>query len=319
MIMQVFFTLLTLALVIFNPQMDCGCFGEAIHLTHMETFIKNLVLCALLAAAYIPFRELGITKKRKYVSFAIVTVSVVSFSIYSHLYIPLVDFTEFRQAAVLQAGSAFHTAEEDRYEAVFIYAKDGQEKSFDLLHLPDSTWEYVRTETTLKEEFRNTGVNLSFSNEDGEYMDRMAAEGDVMVISVYRPEGKAGRWEKTASFISKAAQAGYTPLLLVSSTPDDIEEILKDVDKSAADIIRNNLYYSDYKTLLTLNRSNGGAVWFSDGYLIRKWARRALPDTATMSADINGDVTEAIIEKSTKGSLAFQGFLLYVFAVMLLL
>ena len=37
MAFQGFFTLLTLALVIFNPQMDCGCFGEAIHLTHMQT------------------------------------------------------------------------------------------------------------------------------------------------------------------------------------------------------------------------------------------------------------------------------------------
>ena len=34
MALQGFFTFLTLALVIFNPEMDCGCFGEAIHMTH---------------------------------------------------------------------------------------------------------------------------------------------------------------------------------------------------------------------------------------------------------------------------------------------
>ena len=56
MAIQAFFTILTLALVVFNPQMDCGCFGEAIHLTHKQTFIKNLVLCVLLAAAFIPMR-----------------------------------------------------------------------------------------------------------------------------------------------------------------------------------------------------------------------------------------------------------------------
>jgi hypothetical protein len=37
-----------------------------------------------------------------------------------------------------------------------------------------------------------------------------------------------------------------------------------------------------------------------------------------MRTDINTDVTEAVIE-NTQGGLAFQGFLLYVFAVMLLL
>ena len=57
----------------------------------------------------------------------------------------------------------------------------------------------------------------------------------------------------------------------------------------------------------------------SYGYLIRKWARRALPDEAQMKEDLSSDVTEATIGKSTRGSLAFQGFLLYVFAVMLLL
>ena len=36
--LQIFFTVLTLFLVIFNPEMDCGCFGEAIHLTHTQTF-----------------------------------------------------------------------------------------------------------------------------------------------------------------------------------------------------------------------------------------------------------------------------------------
>lgn len=319
MTLQAFFTLLTLALVIFNPQMDCGCFGEAIHLTHMETFIKNIILCILLATAFIPMKELGRPKKRKYAAFGVVAASVIAFSIYSLLYIPLVDFTEFRQTVSLQAGSAFQTAEEDRYEAVFVYEKDGKTQTFDLQHLPDTTWTYVSTETRLKEEYRDNGVTLSFYNANGEYMDNLAADGNVMVISLYKPDLKAARWKETADFMMAASEAGFTPLLLAAATPESMEEFLKDADSASRATIEDYLYFSDYKTLLTLNRSNGGAVWFSDGYLIRKWARRALPDEDQMRADINGDVTEAIIEKSTKGSLAFQGFLLYVFAVMLLL
>ena len=46
--MQITFTLVSLALVIWNPQMHCGCFGEAIHLTHWQTFIKNIVLMGML-------------------------------------------------------------------------------------------------------------------------------------------------------------------------------------------------------------------------------------------------------------------------------
>ena len=318
-ILQGFFTLLTLLLVIFNPEMDCGCFGEAIHLTHGETFIKNLVLCGLMAAAFIPMKDMGQPLKKKYVSFSIVTVSVLAFCLYSLMYIPLIDFTEYRQTALLQTADSFPTSEEDRYEAVFIYEKDGEKKTFDLQHLPDSTWTFVSTETVLKEEYQDNGINLSFRNAEGEYSDQLAAEGNVMVISLYDPEIKAGRWKETAEFIRNASKAGYTPLLLTASTPGEMAGFLQNADGASRNIIENSLYFSDYKTLLTLNRSNGGAVWFSDGYLIRKWARRALPDEAQMKADLDSDVTEAIIEKSTRGSLAFQGFLLYVFAVMLLL
>lgn len=317
--LQGFFTFLTLALVIFNPEMDCGCFGEAIHMTHGQTFVKNLILCALLAAAFIPTKDLGETLKKKYVSFAIVTVSVIAFCIYSLLYIPLIDFTEFRHTALLQAADTFQTTDEDRYEAIFVYEKDGVTKSFDLQHLPDSTWTFVSTETVLKEEFQDNGINLSFYNSDGEYADHLAAEGNVMVISLYDPQCKTSRWKETADFIQDAAKAGYTPVLLAASTPEDMSDLLQNAGEPSRTIIESCLYFSDYKTLLTLNRSNGGAVWFSDGYLIRKWARRALPDEAQMKEDLSSDVTEATIGKSTRGSLAFQGFLLYVFAVMLLL
>ena len=319
MALQGVFTLLTLALVIFNPEMDCGCFGEAIHLTHLETFIKNIILCVLLAAASFPLNNIGEPLKKKYVSFGLVSVSVVLFSIYSLLYIPIIDFTEFRQTAQLQAAYAYADIEGEQYEAVFIYEKDGQQESFDLEHLPDSTWNFVRTETVLREDFEDNSINLSFYDDEGEYMDRLAAVGNVMVISVYDPDWKKSRWEETAQFISRATAAGYTPIVLTASTDEDLDILLGEIDEESRDIIENCLFDSDYKTLLTMNRSNGGAVWFSDGFLIRKWAQRALPDEAQLKADIDSDVTEALIEKSTTGNIAFQGFLLYVFAVMLLL
>ena len=128
--LQSFFTLLTLILVIFNPEMDCGCFGEAIHLTHGETFVKNLILLALLLTYYIPRKHLGETRKKKYVSFALVTVSVLAFSVYSWIYIPMIDFTAYKAGAELQAGATVNA--DDLYESVFTYEKDGIQQDFTL-------------------------------------------------------------------------------------------------------------------------------------------------------------------------------------------
>ena len=319
LVLQGFFTLLTLLLVIFNPEMDCGCFGEAIHLTHMQTFLKNIVLCILLSFNYFPTKCLGRPLKKKYVSFSVVMVSVLAFTIYSWIYIPLIDFTDFKPATALQAGSAFAVDDEDMYEAVFVYEKDGVQETFDLMHLPDSTWTFVSTETVMKEEFRQSTVNLSFYDAEGTYHDEEAVSGKVMIVSVYDPDMKTARWENTAEFLDEAESAGFTPLLLVSSTPAEMDAILSKFSPDTAMTLRSCMYFSDYKTLITMNRSNAGATYFSEGYLIRKWSHRAAPDIDTLKEISTGDDTEVVIWHDTKGSLGFQGFLLYVFAVMLLL
>ena len=70
---------------------------------------------------------------------------------------------------------------------------------------------------------------------------------------------------------------------------------------------------------ITLNRSNGGVTYIDGGMIIRKWAKRNLPDLEGLTDLSEMDATESYIERDSKTSLAFQGFLLYVFAVMLLL
>ena len=302
MAFQGFFTFLTLLLVIFNPDMDCGCFGEAVHLTHMQTFLKNLVLCALLAIFYFPAKFLGEPKPRKYVSFGLVAVSTVLFMIYSLVHIPLVDFTEFKPTAVLQVGD--HAKFEDElYDARFTYEKDGVQETFSLGHLPDSSWTFVSAETVRKNEEHDMVV-LSFHDKDGEYMDDLAGTGKVMIVSVYDPDIKEDRWLKIKRFLDRASAEGFTSLLLTAGEPENYD---------------GDYYLADYKTLITLNRSNGGATYFDEGNLISKWAYANLPDKAELAEVINEHSTGLVIEEDIEGSLGFQGFLLYVFAVMLLL
>lgn len=316
LLLQGFFTVLTLILVIFNPEMDCGCFGEAIHLTHWQTFLKNIVLCLLLVLYFFPAGKLGESRRRKYASFGLVTISTFVFAIYSLQHIPLVDFTDFRPGSALAAGE---NVQGDVYEALFIYEKDGTQKEFTLGHLPDSTWTFIRTETVLKESADNPAASLSITDASGKYFDHIAAEGQVMVISVYDIRRNRAGWEDTADFMADAAEAGFRPILLVSSTSGQFDTMAADLDTETTDILKRHLYFSDYKTLIALNRSNGGATFFSDGQLIRKWARKALPDKEELSALSHNSETEELISSSTSTKLTFQGFLLYVFAVMLLL
>ncbi len=305
-VLQAFFTFLTLLLVIFNPEMDCGCFGEVIHLTHLQTFIKNIILLALLLAYYIPRDQLGGTLRKKYISFGLVTVSVLAFTVYSLIYIPLIDFTAYKPGAELEAGAEVNA--DDMYESIFTYEKDGRQETFTLGHLPDSTWTFVSVDTRLKKGYEESLTGLSFYEpETEEYMDHLAIKGKVMVISVYDPKMRAARWVETEAFISRAKEAGFTPLLLCTSEEGIPTSLLA------------STYISDYKTLISLNRSNGGVTYFYDGQLIRKWAFCNAPDASALKTIAETDATEIAIAQDSKGSLVFQGFLLYVFAVMLLM
>ena len=146
-ILIVFFTIITLLLAIFNPEMECGCFGEVIHLSNFQTLLKNIILLALAAIAFIPLGSIGESRKKKIIPFLIVAVSLAGFTLYSLSSIPMVDYTAFTPGSELLSSKDGDGDDEDEYTATFIYEKNGQEGAFTLDRLPDSTWTFVRTET----------------------------------------------------------------------------------------------------------------------------------------------------------------------------
>ena len=304
-----FFTLLTLVLLIFNPVMDCGCFGEAMHLTHLQTFVKNVILCALCCGAFIPMRELDRPVKVKYVSFALTACSLVALLVYSLVALPLKDYTAFHPGAMLQA--AADEQYKDFSEPEFIYEKDGVTQAFSLDALPDSSWNFV--DSRIRQDDFAAGTVLTLTDDAGEYCDSLATQGNVLVVSAYK-KLSAGRIAGIESLVADARAVGLTPIVLVPS-----DDVLAAASEKRAALEDSLVYYSDYKTLATLNRSNGGATWISDGQIVRKWSYTLRPSREKLSTALAEDPTALALETQSKGSLALQSFLLYIFAVLLLL
>jgi len=310
LIMLAFFTIVTLILLIANPQMDCGCFGEAVHLTHAQSFAKNLVLLLIWFLAFHFMRDLGEPQRIKYVSFALAVIAVGLFTLYSCLSIPLQDFTE------MKPGTEIMGAADGNFDDVTadIYVKNGHEGAFTQDCPPDSTWTYVRTETYDRGLIADDAeaVMLSFSGADGQYADSLATSGPVMIISSYHPDKlDAGKLKKLSNLALEAEQLGYTALFLSAGTPDNLA--------SEAPALLANSYFADPRTLMTLNRSNGGITYVRDGQIVRKWAANAVPDKTELGEILEKEPTEYMLKSSSKGKVYLQGFLLYTFAVMILL
>ena len=297
------FTLLTLQLVIFNPEMDCGCFGEAVHLTHWQTFIKNLILCLLCVIAFLPARDYGGNTKSKVVAFAMVTAVVLIFTVHSLISIPLMDFTEFAPGVSLKAYDDVEGLTPGEKEYYVIYEKNGQEGSFTLDNLPDSTWTFVRVEEAGSTVPGGSSEIPTFyiSDSEGQYRDELLTEGRVMVLSVYDVPGY-DRLAQAELFLREAEQAGFTTLVVA-------REPIPGFDT----------YTSDFKKILTLNRSNGGATYLDDGEIICKWPALRLPDSEDLAKAASRNPLEQLVERSSRRRIAFQGVVLYSLAVLLIL
>ena len=253
LILLSFFTLLTFVIWIANPDMECGCFGEAIHMTHSQSLVKNLVLMVLWAIAFLPYETLEDSPRIKYVSFWITSVSSVVFLFYSLTDIPLIDYTSLKPGTELDGASS-----------------------------------------------------VSLIDGSGEYCDSLLTAGRAVVISVYAPDRlDESEWSGLDEFASVVRDAGMKPILAVSGDPEELSL------KSAV--------LADHRTLMTLNRSNGGATYIADGQVIKKWSSRSLPDRDDLDILASGNPLEAMISANEPERLKMQGFLLYVFAVMLLL
>lgn len=320
-VLIVVFTCITFILLIFNPSFDCGCFGRVLSLSHLQSFVKNIALLAFAVAAFIPFKGFGRPKRVKYVTSALILAAVLGITIHSVLFIPLIDFTDFRGSTLLAAAVEEDGGED--YVATFVYEKNGREGVFTLDKLPDSTWTFVRSDVLKKTETGNKYFpHLSFTDALGNYRDSIAARGTVMVQSIYKASSfTEAKWKKAYEYMSSAARAGFTPLLLVAGDVPEgvIPRMLPVADTLGTESsTREYIYRCDYKTLLSLNRSNGGATYFNKGNLIEKWAWRALPSDSELAKLQRKNATETMMAASTKGRLVFQAFMLYSFILVLL-
>ena len=142
------FTPWTFALAIWNPVHDCGCFGDAFHLSNWATFFKNALLLFMAAFLWVKrsriVRFISTRGSWMVTLFALVYVGVVQYNGLVHL--PVMDFRPFAVGDDLNEGVRDVPAE---YKLIFRYEKDGKVVELDNEGAPDSTWNYLGTRSDI--------------------------------------------------------------------------------------------------------------------------------------------------------------------------
>ena len=150
----IFFTPLTFILAITNPVSDCGCFGDAIHLTNWQTFGKNIVLLVLIIILFAERkRVMAIFKPlTEWILITLIMVSFVFFSLYNLRYLPIIDFLPYKIGINIPEKMKIPEGlSADKYQSTFIYRKDGVNKEFTVNNYPanDSAWKFIEQRSVL--------------------------------------------------------------------------------------------------------------------------------------------------------------------------
>ena len=293
-------TLTTLWIAIANPVKDCGCFGDAVKLTNMQTLGKNIILLAIALCLWKrPLKMVRfISKPTQWIVINYTILFSIVLSLWSLWYLPLFDFRPYHIGANIEKGMEIpKDAKQPQFETTFILERNGQRKEFTIDNYPDSTWKFIDSKTIQTQKGYVPPIH-DFSIEDRKTGEDIAQEVlhdksyTFLLISPSLAKADDSNFGTIDQIYEYAQDYGYRFICLTASSDKDIA---KWQDTTGAEY---PFYTSDATTLKTIIRSNPGLLLLHNGTIIKKWSHNDLPDEESFSQPL---------EKSDLGKMAENG------------
>ena len=289
--LMVVMTLVTLWLTVSNPIQDCGCFGDAIHLTNTQTFIKNLILltAAIILSRWPLYQIRFVSKTNQWIAFYFTIVFIITASTLSLYNLPIFDFRPYyigqniKKAMEIPKG-----AKQTTYKTTFICEKDGVTKEFTENDYPydDSTWVFKDTHQEILEKGYEPPIHdFSITDEKtGEDLTDsiLAKDGyTFLLIAPVLERADDSNFGEIDAIYEYAKENGYGFYGLTASTDKAVKH-WRDITGA-----EYPFYTTDGTTLKTIIRSNPGLVLLYKGTIINKWSHNDLPKQAELNAPLS--------------------------------
>jgi uncharacterized membrane protein YphA (DoxX/SURF4 family) len=277
LVFMLIMTPITLWIAITGAVADCGCFGDALHMSNWATFGKNVLL--LLGVIYLLFFNRSIPSiygpAIQWMVMAVSFALVMAIAYYGYFKQPLIDYRPYPVGTRL-VGVTTSDNDESEDDYTFIYRKNGVEQEFSIDSLPDEDegWEYV----TRYHSRRPHGKVIIQNDSDQDGIAILDEDGNDVTIDVLgnsrrtvlllfpdMPQvGVVNSYTlnelNDAALVAEADVVGLTP-----STAEEIEQ-WKDVSMSSYPI-----YSMDDSELKMVARGNPAVVYLKDGVI--QWKR----------------------------------------------
>lgn len=284
-----FMTMVTVWIVVADPVKDCGCFGDALHLTNTETLIKNIVL--LVCSLAIMYRPLAmfrfVSKSNQWIVTNYTIVFILVSSGLSLYYLPIFDFRPYHIGVNIPRGMEIPKgAKLPQFKTTFIMEKNGQRKEFTLDNYPDASWKFIDSKTVQTSEGyippihdfsitdNKTGLDLTNSV--------LSHKGYTFLLIAPHLETADDSNFGDIDRLYEYAQSYDIPFYCL--TASTTKAIKRWIDLTGAEY---PFCITDEAVLKTIIRSNPGLLLLKDGTIINKWSHNNLPNEAKLSRPIS--------------------------------
>ena len=275
-ILLLIFTPVTFILALTNPVSDCGCFGDAIHLSNWQTFGKNLVLVAMFLLLYSGRDQVKsiLRSTKAWIIIAISTTLFVLFCLANLRYLPVIDFLPYKTGVkIAEKMTIPEGVPADQYQTTFVYEKNGEKKEFNLKNYPatDSSWKFIDQKSVLiKKGYTPPIHDFILTSLNGEDLTgKVLAFQGYTLLMITKKLSEAGQKSLSAGFnLGKfCSDKGINFYVLTSSGKDE------------AGGYDNGLTFCsvDETTLKTMMRANPGYILLRDGKILKKWSWANVP------------------------------------------
>ncbi len=311
-------TLISIWLWWANPVSDCGCFGDALHLTNGETFAKNIVLLgmALVTARWPLTMVRFISKTNQWIGINYTLLFVIIISGYCLWSLPLFDFRPYHVGANLLEGMEIpETAEQPEFETTFILEKDGVRRTFTLDDYPDSTWTFIDSKTVMtKEGYVPPIHDFSIETADGDDLTDSLLNDQgytFLLISPHLEDASDSHFGEIDQLYEYSQDHGYGFYCLTASGERGISRWR---ELTGAEY---PFCTTDATTLKTIIRSNPGLLLLHGGRVMRKWSHNQLPGIDALQQPLESSALGRMPDDGVSGKV-FRLVVYFVLPLLLL-
>lgn len=273
LLLMLLFTFLT-SFVLFSGKIAaCGCFGDCIPITPIQTFTKDIILLVLVFLLL--FKSEYIRPLNKplilslYILLAVILTLALQFYVLNHL--PPADCLPFKKGNnILELRKMPADAVSDKYDYTFIYEKNGEKKEFTAAALPDSTWNFSERKQALIQKGKNNvplindfKLNAADGSDSTEAILNNPSEYYLFFLEF--PSLHTKEWLNDLSSLT-ATMSGRKKVYLITSQRNAAENFL-----SKNNIAVDAVYTCDATAIKTAARSNPALYLMKGPVVQEKW------------------------------------------------